>query len=226
MIYITGDLHGEMDIKRLNSKRFPFQKDMTKDDYLIVCGDFGLVWNGSPEEKYWRKWLNEKPFTTLFVDGNHENHHMLNDYPIEEWCGGKIHKINDSIFHLMRGEIFTLQGKKFFCMGGASSHDKELRKENVSWWAEEMPSNEEYDNAISNLEKHDYQVDYVVSHCCADSIQDEINRAFSHDKLTNFLEYVVKADCEYTRHYFGHYHLDFDFDERHRCLYYGITRIK
>ena len=49
---------------------------MTKEDYVIICGDFGGVWNKeveNKEEKHLLDWLEEKPFTTLFVDGNHEN---------------------------------------------------------------------------------------------------------------------------------------------------------
>ena len=42
MIYITGDIHG--DPRRLSMECFPEQKEMTKDDYVIICGDFGLVW--------------------------------------------------------------------------------------------------------------------------------------------------------------------------------------
>ena len=46
---------------------------MNKDDYVIICGDFGY-WDESKEQKYWLKWLDGKPFTTLWVDGNHENY--------------------------------------------------------------------------------------------------------------------------------------------------------
>ena len=198
---------------------------MTKHDFVIVCGDFGGVWNGDNEEKYWQKWLHNRNFTTLFADGNHENHHMLNEYPVEVFCGGKVHKINHSIYHLMRGEIYTLDEKKLFVMGGASSHDKEFRTENVSWWAEELPSDDEYENAIYNLTTHGWNVDYIVSHCCADSTQAKISRYFSHDKLTNFFEHIIKADCTYSKWYFGHYHYDVDIDEKHICLYNRVIKL-
>ena len=72
MIYITGDLHGGIDISKLNAKNFPQQKLLTKKDYILICGDFGLVWDNSKEELFWRNWLHERNFTTIFVDGNHE----------------------------------------------------------------------------------------------------------------------------------------------------------
>ncbi|WP_019639179.1 metallophosphoesterase [Paenibacillus fonticola] len=139
-MYITGDLHGYIDISKLNSKRFPQNSRLTKEDLVIIAGDFGLVWDNKNDEKYWRKWLNNKNFTTLFIDGNHENHNMLDSYPVEYWNGGKVHIINDSIIHLMRGQVFTINGYKIFTFGGANSHDKEHRRENYNWWAREMPS--------------------------------------------------------------------------------------
>lgn len=70
MIYITGDCHA--DFTRFNTKIFPEQYEMTKDDYVIICGDFGGVWNRFEEnkhEKHWMDWLEDRPFTTLFVRG-------------------------------------------------------------------------------------------------------------------------------------------------------------
>ena len=131
MILITGDIHGSHDIHKLSNKGNPDFKDifntMTKDDYVIICGDFGLVWNNDKEDMWWRSWLNDRPFTTLFVDGNHENFDLLNAYPVENWHGGKIHRIAPSIIHLMRGQLFDIEGKSFFTMGGAESHDSEFR---------------------------------------------------------------------------------------------------
>ena len=103
MIYITGDTHS--DFTRFSTDKFPIPKEMTKEDYAIICGDFGGVWTfekESNQEKYWLDWLNSKNFTTLFVDGNHENFTRLYNYPVEEWHGGKVHKIRDSVLHLMR----------------------------------------------------------------------------------------------------------------------------
>jgi len=120
MIFITGDTHG--DFRRFSTEIFPEQRQMTKDDFVIVCGDFG-IWNDSPEARHWLDWLNEKPFTTLFVDGNHENFDRLYAIPVSEWHGGQVHFVRDSIIHLMRGQVFDISGKRIFTMGGASSHD-------------------------------------------------------------------------------------------------------
>ena len=135
-IFITGDIHS--DPRRFSVKSFPAQKNMDKSDVVIITGDFGLIWKESETgyENYWLEWLNNKPFTTLFVDGNHENFDRLLSYPTAQKFGGLVHEIRSSVFHLMRGEIYEINGSKIFTFGGAQSHDikgfasqKELEKD-------------------------------------------------------------------------------------------------
>ena len=45
MIYLTGDTHISIDIVKLNTNNFPEQKNFTKDDYVIILGDFCLYWH-------------------------------------------------------------------------------------------------------------------------------------------------------------------------------------
>ena len=225
VIFVTGDTHIPIDIRKLNVGNFRKQKELNKNDFLIICGDFGGVWAGREKDKYWLDWLDQKNFSILFVDGNHENFHSLDEYPVEDFNGGKVHKINDSVFHLMRGQVFTIEGLKFFTMGGANSHDKAYRKEGISWWPEELPSVSEYEEAIRNLDTHDWSVDYVITHCTADSVQEEISSRYEHDQLTRFFEVRVKNDLRYKHWYFGHYHEDMPIDDKHTCMYHKIYRM-
>ena len=227
MIYITGDTHS--DFSRFTEENFPIQSEMTKDDYIIICGDFGGVWTFEEEsrrEKEALDWLDNKSFTTLFVDGNHENYTRLYNYPIEQWKGGKVHKIRDSVLHLMRGEIFDIDNKKIFAFGGAKSHDIQdgilnldeeekiynyrkrgayFRIRDFSWWDLELPTNQEMENGIENLEKINYKVDYIISHCCPTSIQALINPIYKRDILTDYLQQISEK-CTFKKWYFGHYH--------------------
>ena len=41
--------------------------------------------------------------------------------------------ISDSICHLMRGQVFDIDGKTFFTFGGGNSIDKAWRTPGVSW---------------------------------------------------------------------------------------------
>lgn len=224
MIYITGDTHIPVDIQKLSAKRFPKQKELTKNDYVIICGDFGGVWDGSNEEKYWIKWLKEKNFTTLFIDGNHENFDMLNNLPTVEFCGGIAHKVDDGIYHLMRGEVYTIGGKKFFVMGGGSSHDKEYRTEGKNWWKEEMPSDEEYQRAENSLEKNSFQFDYVITHSAPTSVQKEVAPTYEINKLTDFLE-DIKNNISCEKWFFGHYHKDAVVDDKFIAIFNNVIEV-
>lgn len=223
MIVITGDVHGAHSIgTRFNSKNFPEQKHMTKDDYVIIVGDFGLVWAMDKEDKYWLKWLDEKPFTTLFIDGNHENFDLLDAYPVEMWNGGKVHKINASVYHLMRGQVFDLQGKRFFTFGGAASHDKAYRKEGASWWKQEMPTPEEYAEGWRNLARVGNKVDIILTHTCSATALDYLNCRFAYgfpvDELHAYL-YRVEEQVQYDKWFFGHYHRDEELPDNQVLLY-------
>lgn len=243
-IYITGDTHGLTDIDKIYTFRDKYGKKLTKDDYLIVAGDFGCCWFGNPEPgtewyemlkfeglldlddrvtKFW----DSCPWTTLFVDGNHENHPLLNSYPVTEWHGGKVHVISDSIIHLMRGQIYEIGGFSFFTLGGADSIDKYNRTIGKSWWAEELPFKEEYDEAMSNLEKHDMAVDYVITHCCGTSLLPMLcTFHFEEDELTRFFDHLeFDFGLNFKHWYFGHHHWDKKIVDKHTCLYEKIERI-
>ncbi len=224
MIYITGDTHIPVDVQKLSTKRFPKQKEMTKDDYIIICGDFGGVWDGSNEEKYWIKWLKNKNFTTLFIDGNHENFEMLYNLPTVEFCGGIAHKVEDGIYHLIRGEAYSIDGNKFFVFGGASSHDKEYRTEGKNWWAAEMPSEQDYKNAEENLKKNNFNFDFVITHSAPTSVQKKLESTYEVNKLTEFLE-EVKKNVVCTKWFFGHYHKDVVIDDKFTALFDKILEV-
>ena len=225
MIYITGDIHiPSSDIQKLNTKRFPEQKFLSKEDYMIICGDFGGIWNGSSEERYWVRWLSDKNFTTLFIDGNHETFDVLNGYNECCLCGGKVHKITEKVYHLMRGQIFDICGKKIFTLGGAGSHDKECRKEGRSWWKEELPSQEQLCIATKTLSCNDNRVDIVISHCAPTSLQQIIAPEYAPDCLTEYFE-KLKQSVSYDKWFFGHYHKDCEIDSKHIAVFDKIIKI-
>ena len=224
MIYVTGDLHGHHDMEKLDETHFPEQHLLTKKDYVIVCGDFSLVWSNSEKVLYWRNWFNSKPFTTLFVDGNHENFDLLNKYEIQNWSGGKVHFISDSIIHLMRGQIFQIGKYKVFTMGGATSVDKEYRIPGVTWWEEEQPSENELIEARENLFKCGYEVDYIISHSASNRIISKMGFAEEDTKLVKLFD-EIDENVKFKHWYFGHYHNDKNIDSRHTALYNVVTEI-
>jgi len=226
MIFVTGDTHIPHDIRKLNTKNFPFQSRLSKRDFLIICGDFGGVWSrNSDEDKYWIDWLDKKNFTTLFVDGNHENFDLLEEYEVKEWNGGKVHFIRDSVIHLMRGQVFMIDGLKFFTMGGGTSVDKDTRTEGKSWWKQEIPSEEEFSEAFVNLEINDWEVDYVITHTTSGFIMEKMCYIKEESQLNRFFNLLYRK-LKYKHWYFGHFHDDVEYsDEKHTLMYGKIIKI-
>ena len=220
MIIITGDTHMIIDYHKLFRRSFnkKIYRKITDKDYLIICGDAGVVWDDSKENQHFIRYLTNKKWTTLFVDGNHENYEALDNMPVEIWNGGKIHRINDKIFHLMRGQVFTIDGLKFFTMGGANSVDKQYRTECVNWWRREIPSYAECDEALKNLEQHDWTVDYILTHTPPESILVDLIPWYERDAASVFLE-EVKKRVNYKHWYFGHLHIDRKIDEKHTAVF-------
>lgn len=244
MIYITGDTHGDW-MSRLRTNAFPEQKEMTKDDYVIICGDFG-IWHDTNQERHNLKWLEDKPFTTLFVEGNHENFDRLYAMPVSEWHGGKVHFIRPHIIHLMRGQVFEIDGVSLFTFGGASSHDiqdgilekdnprikewnknpfKMFRVNHESWWKEELPSEEEMSEGIQNLEKYNNKIDFIITHCGAtSSIALYSMGDYKPDILTNYFE-EIRQKVNFKKWFMGHYHDNYAINDKEIILYEQIVRI-
>lgn len=229
MIYLTGDTHGTIEIGKLSRANLAVERvEPGEGDFVIILGDFGLVFapdGQSAEERWWLKWLDEKPWTTLFIDGNHENFARLNALPEEEWRGGRVHRVSESVLHLMRGQIFEIDGRSFFTMGGAASHDRQFRKAGRSWWPEELPSEEELSRADAALDGCGRRVDYVLTHCAPTLVQGRINPTFLPDRLTEYLQHV-RDTTAFHRWYFGHYHIDREYDDGFCALYDCVIPIE
>lgn len=222
MIFVTGDIHGDIDIHKLSSGKFPFGKKLTRDDYLIICGDFGLLWGDSDEEHYWLRWLQRKPWTTLWIDGNHENYDMIQKYPREQWHGGEIQKISENIFHLCRGNMFDIDGRSFFVFGGAESHDIEYRIPGKSWWPQELPTEEEIDFGRTVLENAGWKADYILTHSLPGKIQDSIfgTGLYPKNRLTDFFD-EINAKAKFGSWFSGHYHISSIYEEKY-CLIFDM----
>ncbi len=232
MIYITGDTHGD-------TTRFrDFDLKLKKGDYIIICGDFGYIFYPPGSErailqKIALDELSKRPYTILFVDGNHENFDELYRYPEENWNGGKIHRIRPNIIHLCRGQVFDIEGKKFFTMGGGYSIDKAYRTEGISWWPQEMPADAEFAEANTNLDRCGRKVDYIITHTAPLSTLElqgvhklplkDVGNA--EKPLNNFLQYIDES-VKYKHWYIGHFHRDMELLGNKTMLWFDIKAIE
>ena len=165
------------------------------------------------------------------------------------WHGGKVHELRPHVLHLMRGQIFEIDGKKIFTFGGASSHDitggiletddpnfKEKKKRlersyepfrinHLSWWAQELANEEEMQEGRNNLRAHDYMVDYIVTHCCSTSTQTLLDGSlYKPDRETDYLEFI-KNYTNYKKWFFGHYHDNRNISDKEILIYEQMIRI-
>lgn len=228
-VYLAGDIHGLLEIDKVVEyfDDDSLTEECSKEkDYLILLGDCGVLWDGGKKDKELQHILNNLPVTVLYIDGNHENFDLINECPESEWNGGRVHMISDSIYHLLRGQVFEIDGKTFFTFGGGNSIDKMWRTPGVSWWAEEMPSDYEYEEGDRNLERVGNKVDYILTHTCPKEVICAMVDYYKEgeEELQQYFQSIADR-VKFEEWYFGHFHIDEDMDKFH-CLCDEIIRLE
>lgn len=221
MIYITGDTHG--DINRLDSIK------LKKGDTLIICGDFGFIWDGSAKEEKILRQLGKKKFNICFLDGTHENFDLLDEYEETHYCGGRAHHISGNLYHLMRGQVYRFERKKFFVMGGGESPDIDLLFDNGAWSRREFPTSQELAEGADNLERHDGKVDYIITHEPPATIKNFLKlKTELATRITGLNAYFDEMSkiCEYKCWYFGSMHIDKHISTSHVAVFKKVLNVE
>jgi len=229
---ITGDTHGEynrlLEIINIMQK----YKDK-KEKYICVTGDFGYLFENTGNEHMLLNDIEKLDFTFVVVPGNHENYNAFKEYEVVDFHGAAAYKVRNNIFYIRRGEIFKIGNKTFFAMSGGNSIDRYMRRENISWWKDEMPTDDEYKYAAQNIEdyrKNGGRIDYVLSHTAPLSGLAYLGKDHGYDErpLNNFLEYVreiLRNEC--IMHFYGHLHLDREMPAiNQRVLWFDYVELK
>lgn len=217
MIYITGDIHG--DYSRFKD---PALKKLKKQDALIVCGDFGFIWDGSPKEKKLLKKIGKLPYNVLFVEGSHENYDLLEQYEVSEWCGGRTRLISGRLRQLMRGQVFEIAEKTVFAFGGGQTEDIYELTEGSNWWAREIPSEEELAAGIENLERAGNSVDFVVTYEPPAKMQAFLLGTAERNHINSYLSDIYEK-IEFKAWFFGKLHMNKLVPPKYYAVYDGIV---
>lgn len=218
MIYVTGDIHGDKSrFKAVHKAR------LKKNDTLIVCGDFGFVWDDSASELKTLQWIGKRKYTVVFVDGYNDNIELLSRYPQQEWNGGQTKVISGNLRMLMRGEVFTIDGKRVFAFGGGDSSDKEdySAREEL-----QLPSAQQMENGLKNLEAVSNAVDIVVTHDAPAKVKLFLD--MSNNDLTFLHQYLetVKGAIKFSHWYFGRYHQNKVFPPCYTAVFTAVLPVK
>jgi len=243
MILLTGDTHGG--VRRLSTNNLRKNGIAPAEvSHAIILGDFGVIWSGQPskQEEYWLTWLDEKPYETLAILGNHEHYERIYNLPQEERYGSPVFRVSDKVFILQHGYKYNIEGNSFFVFGGADSIDKEHRKDRITWWAEEIPTTGDFVRGLETCEENDFEFDYVLTHTAPTSAVAELKRINpatffegseyyelkGGDPTTKMLEsFAEQMRCN--RWYFGHFHDNTDFTcngINYTLLFYGFRKIE
>ena len=215
MIYVTGDLHG--DLQRFKEKAI---RRLGRGDFLLCCGDFGFVWDGSAAEEKVLSWIGKRRFTTLFVDGCHDNLDLLARYPQEERWGGRVRPISGRLFHLCRGTVVHLDGISVFALGGGVTPSLDGLVPGLSWWPEELPSQEELDAAWEAYRRAG-GAQVILTHDCPSSLLGCMAGEGTPNRLQLFLE-RLRREGGFDRWYFGRYHQDRQIPPVYHALYQQV----
>lgn len=216
-VYVIGDIHGDFNIleARFGDVRSPFCGE--KKDVLFVAGDAGFInsYESNDSKQKRIKNLNSLPFIIIVVLGNHENYDVIESLSKETIFGGKCYKEDGvDVYYATNGQIFNIDGYKYFTFNGGLSVDKPQRLELESkygikfWWEQEIKT-QDFDAAYITYFSN--RIDYVITHDVPTTIFNKLTPfipgRFKEQTcpLQPFLEklYIMKK-CKHW--YAGHYH--------------------
>ena len=219
MVYITGDTHG--DLTHLKAAR------LKKGDTLIVCGDFGFVWYGDERDRKALAALSRKKYNVLFVDGVHENYALLEEYPVEEAFGGRARRLAPNVWHLLRGEVYTVEGRTYFAFGGGEEpYEEGLRADAKSYYERCMPSEEEMTHGFETLAAHGNAVDVVITHTPSAKAGGFLRGRTRPMGGLNVYLGAVEERLTYRHWFFGSLHLDRRLSGKHTAVYRAVLPVK
>ncbi|MBC8547550.1 metallophosphoesterase [Clostridiaceae bacterium NSJ-31] len=218
MVYVTGDMHGDYDRFKARALR-----RLRRGDTLIICGDFGFVWDGGKAEQRLLKKLGRKRYTIAFLDGVHENHGLLAGYGTVDWNGGRARQISGRLYQLLRGQVYTIEGNTVFTLGGGENPDADCWSEALEGC---MPTAGELEQAERNLAAADYRVDYVVTHECTGVVKSFLNMDSNmYNQLYAFLNRAAQTvRCK--RWFFGCQHIDKVIPPKYVGVYKEVRKLE
>ena len=205
MIYLIGGNDPKHNLSQLS---FLTEFDIKKEDYVVLLGNIGY-----PNEET-IKYLTTFPFTTLFLEGLSDNTNKL--YKLEEidWNGGKVHKIADNVLHLIRCNLYTIEGKTIFAIGGDVTYNRDMLRRDIDYYTKECPSKDELDEAVKVLTTAAYKVNYILSTIPDSRTMLQFDSNLHPNDLSNWM-FDMSNKVIYDRWYFGQYPevIDRDFDK-------------
>lgn len=192
-ILLGGDSHG--DWRFLSDLQVRAQQQ--EAEVILILGDFGFF----PHWNHWQRILDlPKPVPIYFLDGNHEDHSILDTSATE------VIQIADNLFYLPRGYKWEWEGVSMMSLGGAHSVDRAVRVLDYDWFLEEELTEEDVDRATAHQ-----SVDILFTHDCPSVISPSqllgrtVNTIEAAERNRSKLTQVMYS-LNPKRVYHGHWH--------------------
>ncbi len=214
-VYLCGDTHGLIDIDTIKK----LKPEKQENNLLIQLGDFGCIWHYDPNKNSecldkWVEFMHARHFSLFVVPGNHENYAVINELPdvknplpgIECVCKVHLHK-DEKIYFLTNPEL-NIDTIKFLVIRGATSQDRILRVENVSWWKEEELSQKERKRIVKYCEKNNWSFDYILSHTPPVEVIEIVKPSYVVDAVGIFMQELIDRGLTFKEWHFAHLHKD------------------
>ena len=234
MVYLIGDIHGDItQIMKENLHNNGIK--ISRNDVLIVLGDFGIMFKDTEQQRLALDYIGQLNYYVAFIDGNHENFDYLKSLPIVTKWGNKVHKLNNRCFHLLRGNIYKIEGHKYLCFGGATSIDRAYRTLGESYWLEEEPSFVDINTLGKSIKDNSIEhIDFILTHTCSNLVLHKMKSIKPIDdgcktRLVLDKVYDLLKDINHVWFY-GHFHTHETISKKYICLtnenVYSISRDK
>lgn len=221
MIYITGDIHGE--VFRIAEAVEKF--NIGSEDIVVLLGDVGMNYSGNNHGDEQRKERMNKLGVPVFcIHGNHEMRPgTISTYREMEWHDGTVYVEDDypNLLFAKDGDVYNLNGQKAIVIGGAYSVDKWYRIQcGLGWFPDEQPSEAIKASVEQKLEELNWKVDAVLTHTCPEryipreAFLSSVNQATVDNSTEQWLD-TIAGRLDYRAWFCGHWHINKRIDKMH-----------
>ena len=233
-IYLTGDTHGDY---HALEKRLKWL-DLTENDYIIICGDFGSEYGGQVFGGI-KKLCKKYPCTFIVVRGNHDTRYWRDHEGQEGWhlTYNDHFLVQDKYPNLWyakdEGDVVNIDGKDFIFIPGAWSIDGFYRQINhIIFEPEEQLTSTEFALLLENIQEYGLDKEYyVVAHTYPIDIEDLVRDLFmanytgSIDKsMEECIQIILNKIC-FKKYFFGHLHDDRIINNKYHMLYHHVVKL-
>lgn len=206
MVYILGDVRNR-NYSMILSERFNLRLcGMTKKDIILFYAPSTLV-----SEEGFIEWLNERPYTSIILDGDEKLMDVIKDQPVSKRFGSRAFQPADSVYCIADSGMYTVEHQKLLicCLDWA---DRKCRDKYNEWSLVHMR------RFAAAYKRHGCKADFIITRIPPHLIARKYDkhRAFDYNAL--YFDRYVRED-NFFRWIFNDYKKDISIEEKYYCVF-------